>query len=80
MFDLGVGDNVVLDIEHGSGDDAAFGFVGVEAASHDEDMAIMAIANKIDRRQLTQMEVLRVHRKAFGETSLTRELWARICA
>ncbi len=39
----------------------------------DEEMAVMALAENVDRRQLTQMEVLRAHRKAVDETNLTLE-------
>ena len=39
----------------------------------DEEMAVMALAENVDRRQLTQIEVLRAHRKAVDETSLTLE-------
>ena len=39
----------------------------------DEEMAVMALAENVDRRQLTQIEVLRAHRKAVDETGLTRD-------
>ena len=39
----------------------------------DEEMAVMALAENVDRRQLTQIEVLRAHRKAVDETALTLE-------
>ena len=37
----------------------------------DEDMAVMALAENVARRQLTQIEVVRAHRRAIDETGLS---------
>ena len=37
----------------------------------DEDMAVMALSENVARRQLTQIEVVRAHRRAIDETGLS---------
>ena len=37
----------------------------------DEEMAVMALSENVARRQLTQIEVVRAHRRAIDETGLT---------
>ena len=39
----------------------------------DEDMAVMALSENVARRQLTQIEVVRAHRRALDETGLSIE-------